>query len=108
MIIYMGSYVILILSLVIVINHFHFQHVFIYLLLFIYYVYIAPQARETHWKQTIFYINKTLTINKNEKITGHISCKRNEKNPRDLDIKISYNFAGKHTKASEELFYMLR
>lgn len=74
----------------------------------VYLKYIAPKADETHWKQTIFYINKTLTVNKGEKVTGHISCKRNEKNPRNLDINISYNFVGKNTKASEKLFYILR
>lgn len=50
----------------------------------------GPHAKYTHWKQTVFYIRDVLTVEENEVITGHLENKPNEKNKRDLDIKISY------------------
>lgn len=50
----------------------------------------GPQARNTHWKQTVFYLRKDLAVNRGEQIIGTLENKPNAKNPRDLDIKISY------------------
>lgn len=44
----------------------------------------SPCSRVTHWKQTVFYLEDTLTVCEGEEITGLIACKPNEKNPRDL------------------------
>lgn len=52
----------------------------------------GPHAKYTHWKQTVFYIREVLTIEENESVTGFLENKPNEKNKRDLDIKISYTF----------------
>ncbi|EEH39740.2 HNRNP arginine N-methyltransferase [Paracoccidioides lutzii Pb01] len=52
----------------------------------------GPHAKYTHWKQTVFYIREVLTIEENESVTGFLKNKPNEKNKRDLDIKISYTF----------------
>lgn len=49
----------------------------------------GPRVERTHWKQTVFYTDEILTCGKGEKINGTISVKRNDKNPRDLDISIS-------------------
>ncbi|KAJ8662182.1 hypothetical protein O0I10_001875 [Lichtheimia ornata] len=54
----------------------------------------GPQARYTHWKQTVFYTPETLTINEGESIEGRLSCAPNQRNPRDLDIVIDYEFKG--------------
>eukprot|EP00877_Chromochloris_zofingiensis_P001551 jgi/Chrzof1/11397/Cz05g35070.t1 len=35
----------------------------------------APQCRPTHWKQTVFYLEDSLTVCTGEKLTGTISCK---------------------------------
>ena len=69
----------------------------------------GPRDEYTHWKQTVFYLHKPLTVNKGECITGKISCKRNELNPRDLDIDIEYTFEGKAEKfADRKHEYRLR
>ncbi|KAL2369697.1 protein arginine N-methyltransferase 1 [Blastomyces gilchristii SLH14081] len=52
----------------------------------------GPHAKYTHWKQTVFYIREVLTIEENETVAGFLENKPNEKNKRDLDIKISYTF----------------
>ena len=50
----------------------------------------GPHTRYTHWKQTVFYLQEVLTVEQGERIEGELTSKPNEKNKRDLDIKISY------------------
>jgi hypothetical protein len=44
----------------------------------------SPASRVTHWKQTVLYLEDTLTVCVGEEISGVLACKPNEKNPRDL------------------------
>jgi len=41
-------------------------------------------------RQTVFYTQHTITISVGEQITGTLSCVPNNRNNRDLDIKIDY------------------
>ncbi|KAI9757935.1 MAG: type I protein arginine N-methyltransferase Rmt1 [Chaenotheca gracillima] len=50
----------------------------------------GPHTKYTHWKQTVFYLRDVLTVEQGEQITGYLSNKPNEKNKRDLDLKIEY------------------
>jgi len=50
----------------------------------------GPHNKYTHWKQTVFYLKDVLTVETGEQIKGVLENKPNEKNKRDLDIKISY------------------
>ncbi|OXV09020.1 hypothetical protein Egran_03213 [Elaphomyces granulatus] len=52
----------------------------------------GPHAKYTHWKQTVFYLRDVLTVEGDEIVTGHLENKPNERNKRDLDIRISYAF----------------
>ncbi|VEU22271.1 DEKNAAC103298 [Brettanomyces naardenensis] len=52
----------------------------------------GPQAHYTHWKQTVFYLDDVLEMNKGELVEGYLNCKPNEVNNRDLDIKVGWNF----------------
>jgi len=47
----------------------------------------SPFSVYTHWKQTIFYLPKTI-LPKEKEIRGMFALRKNAKNPRDLDIKI--------------------
>lgn len=67
----------------------------------------GPQSPNTHWKQTVFYLNEPFVGNKNDVLKGSISCKRNDKNPRDLDIQLDCRLIGKHS-ASTSQFFRLR
>ena len=40
----------------------------------------APEARYTHWKQTVFYIEDCLTIKHGEQLMGTISVAPNPRN----------------------------
>jgi len=68
----------------------------------------APGTPYTHWKQTVFYLNEVLSVKKGEEIKGEFMCKPNEKNPRDLDISISYKFRGEYDQIEDKQFYCLR
>ena len=69
----------------------------------------APFARYTHWKQTIFYLEETLTVCEGEALEGEFSCKPNKKNKRDLDIIISLSFDGRFSQFKKEgIKYRLR
>ncbi|KAL8439337.1 hypothetical protein Efla_002817 [Eimeria flavescens] len=57
----------------------------------------SPHNRYTHWKQTVFYMEHVLVGEVGDTVKGMIAVKKNKKNPRDLDIKISYEFQNRHT-----------
>ncbi|KAL0660005.1 hypothetical protein Bca4012_080590 [Brassica carinata] len=68
----------------------------------------GPKSRATHWKQTVMYLEDVLTICEGETITGGMSVSYNKKNPRDVDIKLSYSLDGQHSKVSRTQHYKMR
>lgn len=46
----------------------------------------------THWKQTTLYLDEEIPLKKGEILEGSILVKKNQNNPRELDIKTSYHF----------------
>lgn len=68
----------------------------------------GPRSRYTHWKQTVFYLPDVIPVNEGEKMTGTLTCKPNAKNPRDLDIDVSYQFKGQHLAVSNTMNFWLR
>lgn len=70
----------------------------------------GPHCRYTHWKQTVFYMEDVLVADVGDKVEGMIAVKKSRKNPRDLDIKISYSFKPKHASRpiASTQFYRLR
>ncbi|ADV19487.1 protein arginine N-methyltransferase 1 [Cryptococcus gattii Ru294] len=54
----------------------------------------GPQAKYTHWKQTVFYTSETLTVSEGDVIQGTLHCAPNSRNNRDLDIVIDYEVTG--------------
>ncbi len=51
----------------------------------------GPHTKYTHWKQTVFYLKDTLTILKDETVSCVLENRPNDKNRRDLDIRIQYH-----------------
>lgn len=68
----------------------------------------GPHAEYTHWKQTVFYLNETLTVEPGEAISGTLRCRPNSRNHRDLDIEIAYKIDGKFSKVDALQPYRLR
>lgn len=48
----------------------------------------SPWSKTTHWKQTLFYLDDSVSLRKNQKVSGHIAIRKNTVNPRELDIKL--------------------
>ncbi|KAJ8519349.1 hypothetical protein ONZ45_g3701 [Pleurotus djamor] len=50
----------------------------------------GPQSTPTHWEQTIFLLKEPVTIEEGSIVSGTFYLKKNEENPRCLDIEIHY------------------
>jgi len=68
----------------------------------------AAGAPYTHWKQTVFYLDEVLSVKKGEEIRGEFTCKPGVKNPRDLDIAVTYQFKGQYDNIEKTQQYFLR
>merc|ERR1739848_640807 len=68
----------------------------------------GPEARYTHWKQTVFYLNDTITIRQGEEINGTFNIVQNKRNKRDLDIEVDYQFEGEVMSSKESNSYKMR
>ena len=65
-----------------------------------------PEFQATHWKQTVFYLQDDIAVKAGEQVTGTLLIKKNEKNMRDLDIKISYHYAGKNLHVDNKQYFL--
>lgn len=68
----------------------------------------SPTNTYTHWKQTVFYLPQSLTVNKGEVLTGTLACDQNPNNRRDLDFEISFQFDGKLSQTDVTQKYKMR
>jgi protein arginine N-methyltransferase 1 len=69
----------------------------------------GPHAEYTHWKQTVFYTNDALPVRQGDVIEGTFAMAPHPRNPRDLNIDISYSLASHgNTIAAGEQHYVLR
>jgi protein arginine N-methyltransferase 1 len=68
----------------------------------------GPRSEYTHWKQTVFYLDETMTVASGDTITGTITVNRNNKNPRDIDIHLISNAETKHGPYNNDKHYRLR
>ena len=74
-----------------------------------------PYTRSTHWKQVIFYTKEDIYVEKGnlnsylgEVLKGSIAVRKSNANFRELDVKISYHYNGKHTKKDFYQLYKIR
>jgi protein arginine N-methyltransferase 1 len=65
----------------------------------------SPDSRYTHWKQTVFYLEDSMTVKKGEDIYGTFSMKPNLRNNRDLDFTLSINCQGELGSFDESNVY---
>ncbi|XP_076930858.1 protein arginine N-methyltransferase 1.1-like [Bidens hawaiensis] len=68
----------------------------------------GPRSRNTHWKQTVLYLEEVLTICEGEFITGSMTVAQNKKNPRDVDITLKYSLNGQRCAVSRTQHYKMR
>ncbi|XP_053304813.1 protein arginine N-methyltransferase 3 [Spea bombifrons] len=51
----------------------------------------GPSAPRTHWKQTVFFLEKPVPVKAGQALKGKISVRKNRKDPRSLLIALSLN-----------------
>jgi protein arginine N-methyltransferase 1 len=51
----------------------------------------SPYRPNTHWKQTVLYLEKDLNVNVGDVLEGSVAIRQSKENFRELDIKISYH-----------------
>ncbi|ELP91880.1 protein arginine N-methyltransferase 1, putative [Entamoeba invadens IP1] len=67
----------------------------------------SPYQTETHWHQSMFYLDEPITVSPGEIIEGVYTLKFNEVNPRFLDVSISFKFKGVfHTAQGQNNYKM--
>ena len=69
---------------------------------------LAPVAKYTHWKQTVFYQDDVLGITEGDEISGTIEGRPNARNHRDWDIAIQADFDGQYGAVHKKSEYTLR
>jgi len=65
----------------------------------------APEAHYTHWKQTVFYLEDSLTVKRDDEIHGTFSIEPNTRNNRDMDFKIIIDFENELGQLHESNLY---
>ncbi|TMW91445.1 hypothetical protein EJD97_014328 [Solanum chilense] len=68
----------------------------------------GPKSRNTHWKQTVLYLEDVITVCQGEAVVGSMTVAPNKKNPRDVDIMLKYSVNGKHCRVSRTQYYRMR
>lgn len=68
----------------------------------------GPFDKYTHWKQTVFYLDRDLVVNDGDVIRGSIKVNRNERNPRDIDILLRTSHDGSRGQINQQRLYRLR
>ncbi|CDW77394.1 protein arginine n-methyltransferase [Stylonychia lemnae] len=64
----------------------------------------GPFSTQTHWKQTIFYIDGEYDLEVGDELYGSIAVRKNKKHPRELDIKFSFNTRDKFGEQLSERY----
>ena len=54
----------------------------------------SPYTDPTHWSQTVFFLDGSYRLKKEEYVRGKFEMRPNAKNPRDQDFKITYTAKG--------------
>jgi len=68
----------------------------------------SPHSPQTHWKQTVFYLDEVLVLNEGEVVKGRIHVRPNANNHRDIDIQLEVSFEGALCSAHTKTEYKLR
>ncbi|KAJ1917332.1 Nuclear SAM-dependent mono-and asymmetric methyltransferase, partial [Tieghemiomyces parasiticus] len=67
----------------------------------------GPRGKYTHWKQTVFYLPEPLATDNDELITGNITSRPNQGNPRDIDITLAYQHKGENGEVQATTDYKM-
>lgn len=65
----------------------------------------GPYGALTHWKQIVLYTDDVIIADKDETLNGMFALRKSIKNPRYVDMKLKYEFNGKHMTANRVQYF---
>lgn len=68
----------------------------------------APGKASTHWKQMVLYFQDAVVVHEGETLHGLVALRKNLVNPRDIDVKMSFQLDGKYSVPPSVRYYRLR
>mmetsp|Transcript_3007 Transcript_3007/g.6858 ORF Transcript_3007/g.6858 Transcript_3007/m.6858 type:complete len:372 (+) Transcript_3007:53-1168(+) len=68
----------------------------------------APGQPDTHWKQTVLYLEEPLVVFPGDILSGRMAVRKNALNNRDLDVKLSYQLEGRLPKPMKTQTFRVR
>lgn len=68
----------------------------------------GPWGDYTHWKQTVFYLERPLKVYYGDEVYGSIACRKSKTNFRELDIKMSFHHKSSKGKMEDEFVGMYK
>ena len=51
----------------------------------------SPYKKSTHWKQTIFYLDKPIDVSIGQSIAGELKVAKATDNPRELNVRLEFS-----------------
>jgi hypothetical protein len=54
----------------------------------------SPYKKQTHWKQTVFYLEKPVAVNPGDSFAGSVQVSKAKENPRELNVRLEHSFNG--------------
>jgi protein arginine N-methyltransferase 1 len=54
----------------------------------------SPYKKQTHWKQTVFYIDSPVTVKKGDQFTVNLNVAKAKENPRELNVRMEFSLNG--------------
>ncbi|XP_073427781.1 protein arginine N-methyltransferase 6 [Dendrobates tinctorius] len=58
----------------------------------------SPYGEETHWKQTILYLDEEVQVEQDTQVKGDIKMSPSENNPRHLSVTLNYSIGGEMSR----------
>jgi hypothetical protein len=63
-----------------------------------------PISQQTHWKQSLFFVDNPIQVYEDDIIAGTIKINTDKENYRNLNVKFTYKVEGKGGSQAEECF----
>ena len=54
----------------------------------------SPYRKQTHWKQTVFYIDEPLEVGPGDVIKGRVNVQKAKENHRELNVELEFKLNG--------------
>jgi protein arginine N-methyltransferase 1 len=64
----------------------------------------GPMTKETHWKQSAFYLSRAVNCKAGDKIVGRVNLRKHHRHHRHLEIVIEWQHVPKSGEKTDRVF----